>query len=507
MKNFIELKKNSKKNLKKHYWHAVLICFLIGIIVNLGYKYNTAIIVDNSNTINIASSNLETIESFLNKFKIGSFVTSITDFKPTRGIIATVFNQTSTTGSLSFGVLNILNHYIFHDSVNNRWTIIIDIILILFILIFVQNILLVNKNRYFLERRKYKNTPVDKIFFIYRIRRTRKVALIMLQKQIYSLLWDLTIIGGFIKHYEYLMIPYILAENPDISSKECFKLSKEMVYGNKFNLFKLDISLIGYTILGSLTLGLTNIFYFYPYKDSLIAEIYMKYRNDLISYDSSYNNYFKDKLLDESGEIYLPEKYFIKTSKRRKWMDFDYNKNYKLDNLILFFFTFSFIGYIWEVLLHFVNTGNFANRGTLFGPWLPIYGTGGVLILGLLEKYKKSPYKLFFGSVLISGIVEYFTSWYLEFFKGLRWWDYKGYFLNINGRICLEGLLVFGIGGYAITYFIVPILDNLYNKINKKNKLIIIIILVSLFSFDFVNSHYHPNIGKGITKTIEKQNK
>ena len=85
----------------------------------------------------------------------------------------------------------------------------------------------------------------------------------------------------------------------------------------------------------------------------------------------------------------------------------------------------------------------------------------------------------------------------------MKWWDYSGYFLNLDGRICLEGLLVFGLGGCIFTYIIAPLLDDLFNKINQKVKIIIIMILILLFSLDSIYSHYHPNTGKGITKNIE----
>ena len=81
----------------------------------------------------------------------------------------------------------------------------------------------------------------------------------------------------------------------------------------------------------------------------------------------------------------------------------------------------------------------------------------------------------------------------------MKWWDYSGYFLNINGRICFEGLLVFGLGGSFITYFAAPILDKLYAKISPKIRIIICVILLVLFGADAVYSLQHPNTGKGIT--------
>ena len=110
------------------------------------------------------------------------------------------------------------------------------------------------------------------------------------------------------------------------------------------------------------------------------------------------------------------------------------------------------------------------NRGTLHGPWLPIYGTGGVIILILLKKLRKKPLFEFLAAMVLCGGLEYFSSWYLEkTHGGQRWWDYTGYFLNLNGRICAEGLLTFGLGGLAIVYLLAPALDNLLSRIDTRS--------------------------------------
>ena len=131
--------------------------------------------------------------------------------------------------------------------------------------------------------------------------------------------------------------------------------------------------------------------------------------------------------------------------------------SYSLVNLIMMFFIFCFVGWVWEVSLAFISEDMFVNRGTLHGPWLPIYGTGGVIILVLLKKLREKPALEFVAAMVLCGCLEYFSSWYLEMtHDGQRWWDYTGYFLNINGRICAEGLLTFGLGGLAIVYLLAP---------------------------------------------------
>lgn len=178
----------------------------------------------------------------------------------------------------------------------------------------------------------------------------------------------------------------------------------------------------------------------------------------------------------------------------------NYLKPYSIYSLILMFIIISFFGWIWEVSLHLIMDGELVNRGVFHGPWLPIYGGGSILILLMLYRYRDNSLKQIGLSVILCGILEYFSSWYLQMaHHGQKWWDYAGYFLNLNGRICAEGLLIFGLGGLAVVYLIAPALNALFEKFSKKTMIIVCIILVSLFSIDFVYSKNVPNVGKGIS--------
>ncbi len=179
----------------------------------------------------------------------------------------------------------------------------------------------------------------------------------------------------------------------------------------------------------------------------------------------------------------------------------NYARNYSLISLIMLFFIFSFIGWTWEVSLHLVRNGVFVNRGVMYGPWLPIYGAGGVLILVLLKRFRRNPLREFLAAVILSGFVEYFTSLVLEMTKGMKWWDYSGYFLNLDGRICAEGLITFGIGGMAVVYALAPAIDNMLRKIKLKVILPVCIALMCIFAVDQIYSSAHPNQGKGISKS------
>ena len=87
----------------------------------------------------------------------------------------------------------------------------------------------------------------------------------------------------------------------------------------------------------------------------------------------------------------------------------------------------------------------------------------------------------------------------LEAATGLRWWDYSGYFLNLNGRVCLEGALVFGVGCCAAIYLIAPMLGQWYDRIPPKTAGAVCVVLLTLFAADGVRSVVDPNTGEGVT--------
>ena len=150
----------------------------------------------------------------------------------------------------------------------------------------------------------------------------------------------------------------------------------------------------------------------------------------------------------------------------------DYHRNYTLMTYILLFFIFAFIGWIWEVGIHIVEDGVFVNRGTMFGPWLPIYGFGGVCGIILLKRFIDHHVATFFLVVGLCSVVEYVTSWYLE---------------------------TFGFAGCAGIYIMAPFFDDLLKKIPFKARFAACVILVVLFCCDAVYSKANPNQGKGIT--------
>ena len=154
----------------------------------------------------------------------------------------------------------------------------------------------------------------------------------------------------------------------------------------------------------------------------------------------------------------------------------------------LLFIIYSFIGWIMEVIYTKFKDGNWVNRGFLLGTICPIYGSGCVLMLLLLNRYKNDLFILFFMAIVICSILEYLTSFILEKLFNARWWDYSDRKLNINGRICLETMLPFGILGCLLVKYINPFVLRLLNKIPVKTSNAIAIILLILLIIDIVLS-------------------
>lgn len=108
----------------------------------------------------------------------------------------------------------------------------------------------------------------------------------MFLRNIFIFLWScLFFIPGIIKTYEYRMIPYILAENPDIERKDAFRLSKDMMDGQKWDTFILDLSFFPWALLTVVTCGIVGIFYYLPYYNCTCAELYSVLRSDLLARD------------------------------------------------------------------------------------------------------------------------------------------------------------------------------------------------------------------------------
>ena len=143
--------------------------------------------------------------------------------------------------------------------------------------IFVENAATVGQSNYFIKNTDSKPTFAD-AFAGFKVKYLRNCGTLFLMS-IKLVLWSLLlVIPGIIKFYEYAMIPYILADDAEISSKDAFKKARQMMKGNKWRLFKLNFSFIGWYALCFLTVGLGT-FFLMPYLNAATAEFYVELKN------------------------------------------------------------------------------------------------------------------------------------------------------------------------------------------------------------------------------------
>lgn len=167
------------------------------------------------------------------------------------------------------------------------------------------------------------------------------------------------------------------------------------------------------------------------------------------------------------------------------------NKKKIKDKILYYFIIFlagAISGYIYEVVFYYITMGVLNNWGILYGPYLPIYGVGAIL-LSMLKPLKNKPLLLFITSAVVTGLLEYVVGDISVNIFNQRLWDYRGLFLNINGLVCLRSILTFAIGSLILNYILLPIIDKYYNKKYYNYTYIIIII----FIIDIVLSNLYRN--------------
>ena len=172
-------------------------------------------------------------------------------------------------------------------------------------------------------------------------------------------------------------------------------------------------------------------------------------------------------------------------------------KEAALEVWLLLFFLFSAAGWLWEGLLTAFTTGQWVNRGMLHGPWLPVYGVGGVLMAALLKR-SRCRWAAPAACAVVGGAVEYGTALALEIRFRQRWWDYTGRAGSLDGRVCLVSLLGFALAGWALTW-LAPRLERRIMQTDGGIKTAVCRSVSLIFALDWAGSLLWPNAGAGIT--------
>lgn len=175
----------------------------------------------------------------------------------------------------------------------------------------------------------------------------------------------------------------------------------------------------------------------------------------------------------------------------------------------LMFVIFSIAGWIIEISLKFIQFHRFINRGFLIGPYCPIYGSGAILVtvsVYLCAGSDAGYIETFLLSFIFCGILEYFVSWYMEKIFHARWWDYSDKPMNLDGRIWIGNLILFGLGGVFIVKLIAPRLFSLFEKIPQHLLYTFSICLAAIMLTDYIVSHFIVFMVKKVGESSTKDN-
>ncbi|MBE5823425.1 MAG: hypothetical protein E7308_05080 [Butyrivibrio sp.] len=155
------------------------------------------------------------------------------------------------------------------------------------------------------------------------------------------------------------------------------------------------------------------------------------------------------------------------------------------------FMFYSFLGWVWESIYCTAKEKKWADRGFLFGPICPIYGSCVVVASAVFSSIDvlRSPEFPIWGIFILcyigSAVAEFATSWVLEKRFNARWWDYSELPLNIQGRICVPVSIAFGLAGVAVVKFLIPAIEGVHEVVSPVVYEILAIILAAIFGADF----------------------
>lgn len=159
-------------------------------------------------------------------------------------------------------------------------------------------------------------------------------------------------------------------------------------------------------------------------------------------------------------------------------------------NYVLMFFIFSAIGWIIESVYCSIGNKKLINRGFLYGPVCPIYGTGAlvfeVLVAPLSQPVEKRWLIVVIVGMILADTVEYLTSYIMEKLFNARWWDYSENFLNLHGRICFKHTCYWGLFSFIFVYAVSPAYKYAIGFVPQNVRNIAVGIILAVFFVDLV---------------------
>ncbi len=161
---------------------------------------------------------------------------------------------------------------------------------------------------------------------------------------------------------------------------------------------------------------------------------------------------------------------------------------YTLSQWLLFFYIYCFLGWVWESAYVSVCERKLVNRGFLKGPFLPIYGSGAICILVVTIPVRGNIPAMCIVGMVSAAVLEYVTGYVMERLFRVRYWDYTGKFLNINGYICLSSVLCWGMMTLLVVDVIHVRIEHVVMLLSTQMVDLIVLIATPFFTADFVTS-------------------
>ena len=162
-----------------------------------------------------------------------------------------------------------------------------------------------------------------------------------------------------------------------------------------------------------------------------------------------------------------------------------------ISDYIIYFMIFSVFGYLLEMVGELVFKRKLTGRGFLFGPYLPVYGFGGLIIIACTSSFRDNLALTILISMLTCSFLEFMTSYWMEKIFKVRWWDYtKTDAFNLNGRVCLRSALLFGLSGAILSIQVFPVLQDFVLQIPSETRTILACAISAIILVDTIISSY-----------------
>lgn len=158
--------------------------------------------------------------------------------------------------------------------------------------------------------------------------------------------------------------------------------------------------------------------------------------------------------------------------------------SYTFIQWLLFFYTYCFLGWIWETAFVSIKQKKFVNRGFLTGPFLPIYGSGAIIVLLATIPVKDNLWHVYWMGLIAATILEYVTGALMEKLFKVRYWDYSGKKFNLHGYICLTSSIAWGFFSIIMIQYIHKPIENLFFRIPNQVQDILAVTLTVALSVD-----------------------